>query len=414
MSGPVSVRIARLLERLERISDGGFLFAAVGSAFVIRMVWVLAIRPDAVSDFAFYYEHASTLAQGDGYTTDGVPTAYWPVGYPAFLAAVFWVCGPSVVAAGTANALLSAATLWCVHAFGREAVSPIAARVACILLALFPSQIGYCSLVSDSVLFTFLLWAGAACLARPTAFPRSLLGGIVFGLATLVRPYAFLVPLILLVWRGATWRARLRSALLVYAAAIAVLVPWTLRNQQALGKTVVVSTNGGINLYIGHNPRASGAYDDAGLSDLLLTGTEVERDEQARRAALAYIREHPTRAITIIPKKLAHTLAEDADALRWNIKGVRTVESGHYTSSELLGMGIFSGYYYVVVVAAIAYALRRKKRRVAVDRRVVGLVAYFIAIAAVFFGSSRFHFPIVPALALYAAAWICSVGQNDR
>jgi hypothetical protein len=41
---------------------------------------------------------------------------------------------------------------------------------------------------------------------------------------------------------------------------IALLVPWWIRNQRAFGGFVPIANNGGVNLYIGNNPLATGGY----------------------------------------------------------------------------------------------------------------------------------------------------------
>ena len=76
-------------------------------ALAVRLIWATVFDPTPVSDFGWYHARAIDMAAGAGYTVDGVPTAYWPVGYPATLAAVFRLFGPSLLAARILNALLS-------------------------------------------------------------------------------------------------------------------------------------------------------------------------------------------------------------------------------------------------------------------------------------------------------------------
>jgi hypothetical protein len=396
--------MARWLAALEKPSDRRFLVGVVGAALLVRVAWVLLVDPRPISDFAFYYDHARTIASGGGYATGGVPTAIWPIGYPAVLGGVFWLTGASTLVAGLANSMLSAVTLVFVYRFAqRVTLVRSVPRVACLLVAAWPSQIAYCALVSDSVLFELLLWAGAALLVHPARdLKRSTIAGLVFGAATLVRPYALLVPLVLLARRG-DWLAWLRRAALVYAALFAVVLPWTLRNRAVLGTPVLVSTNGGVNLYIGHNPHATGGYDD--VPELDQSRDELARDAFARDAALDYIRAHPLSDLALVPRKLVQLYADDSDGLRWIIKGNREVTAG-YSHVELAGMLAFDGYYYAIALAALAYILVR--RRAAIDGRALRLILYFTAIAAAFFGSPRFHFPIVPAIALYAAGFVAA------
>lgn len=101
-------------------------------------------------------------------------------------------------------------------------------------------------------------WATRRSLA--TAFA----GGLVLGLYALVRPKVPLVLPVVVGWhfwalrrRGENRRFFATATLAVLGTAAAV-APVTLRNHLAAGDFVLVTTNAGINLYISHNPEATG------------------------------------------------------------------------------------------------------------------------------------------------------------
>ena len=50
------------------------------------------------------------------------------------------------------------------------------------------------------------------------------------------------------------FRQAVLTGLVAYAACLAVITPWTMRNWAVLGQPVLISTNGGFNLYMGNNP----------------------------------------------------------------------------------------------------------------------------------------------------------------
>ena len=60
----------------------------------IAVVWFIPI--DQHSDNLWYYNRAVALATGQGYSEGGIPTAYWPPGWPGLLGLLFWTFGPSV------------------------------------------------------------------------------------------------------------------------------------------------------------------------------------------------------------------------------------------------------------------------------------------------------------------------------
>src|SRR5262245_48511223 len=69
----------------------------------VRLFWVFAMRPTPESDAQFYFDSARGMVAGLGYLRDGIPTSYWPVGYPAILAALFRVAGPNAFAGAVLN-----------------------------------------------------------------------------------------------------------------------------------------------------------------------------------------------------------------------------------------------------------------------------------------------------------------------
>ena len=101
-----------------------WLAAIVVGALAVRVVWVLAMQ---VPLFADPYNHdilAQRIVSGEGYVNaDGDPTAFWPVGYPAFLALVYLVFGHSITAGGVANALIGAVSAALAYALSRQSLS---------------------------------------------------------------------------------------------------------------------------------------------------------------------------------------------------------------------------------------------------------------------------------------------------
>ena len=70
---------------------------------------MLFVRPlEQSSDFLWYYQRAVEIASGSGYAERGVLTAFWPVGWPGFLAALFAITGPSVLAGQLSNLVFAA------------------------------------------------------------------------------------------------------------------------------------------------------------------------------------------------------------------------------------------------------------------------------------------------------------------
>ena len=74
----------------------------------------------STSDSYFYYLSARSISEGHGYSIMSHPTAFFPVGWPAFLAGLFLITGPSFAAVKALNLLLWALSAGLAYALGRR------------------------------------------------------------------------------------------------------------------------------------------------------------------------------------------------------------------------------------------------------------------------------------------------------
>lgn len=133
-----------------------WLVLIIGLALVVRVGWVLISQTTPVSEASVYDGLAWSLASDGKYVDkDGTPTAFRPVGYPAFLAGIYMVFGHSWTAGGIANALLGTVTVWLTYLLARTVLSIRLSLVAALLIALLPSHIfGYTSVLRMEALHT--------------------------------------------------------------------------------------------------------------------------------------------------------------------------------------------------------------------------------------------------------------------
>ncbi len=134
-------------------TDVWWMAAAVALALLLRIVWVLYATADPLdgrfNDSVFYHTVAAHLAGGGGYTNPWtfLPTAQFAPGYPFFLTGLYWLFGPHLTVAEVANAVLGAATVGVVYLLALRLFDNISARIAAFLLAVFPGQILFASVV---------------------------------------------------------------------------------------------------------------------------------------------------------------------------------------------------------------------------------------------------------------------------
>ena len=401
---------------------------AVGAG--LRLAWVLfASRdPQGLVDPAFYRRYAEQLAAGDGYVlVNGEPTAYYPVGYPAALAALFTVVlrtplpDDLALATGLFQLVLGVATIVLTYVVGRRLFDDRVGLIAAGIVAVFPNLIFHTAVPLTETLFIFLVMAALAVLLvpdwseeQPTTW-RLIAFGVLVGMSMLVRPISLLLlPAALVAWLVAgvgTRRALFRVAAAALAAAL-VIAPWTVRNLVVMDAPVVISTNLGDNLCIGNQAEATGGFvvtDEcfAHNQDVPNPEGEVERDAENRRRAVTYALGHPLDEIRLAGWKAVSLFEDDHDGL----SAAESYGNDPFLADRTRTMlaTVADGFYYAVVALALLGApfvvSRREPRRLFFALATLGLTLVPLA----FFGDSRFHVPSLPLAAVFAATTLSVV-----
>jgi uncharacterized membrane protein len=329
--------------RWAAVPERRWFVAAILAAFLLRVVWVLwvhAVEPlEATSDTGRNLAMARQFSHGETYRLNGLVSAFNPPGYSFLLTPVAlasrwtgWFGLPFGAAllnvgAGTATAGLGGvlAGQW----FG-----PRARTAAAWLLAVAAGPIFLTVVALTETVFTALVLLVLVLLSHlllgPVRRSRGLLAGIgaLIGFAALVRgPGLLLVGVVWLVLRVSrgSWRAAARPALAVTGVALAVLVPWTIRNAVQVGTYTPVATNSAAFACQGHGERARADVDDMSDADFAYCFVDSpfdprEPDEAAWASrissrALRWTLTHPVDEIELTWDKTYATLVNDHQAL---------------------------------------------------------------------------------------------------
>ncbi len=400
------------------------LFAALRAAAIL-----LDVTP--TSDADWYYTRAAMLAEGLGYLgNNGLPTAYWPPGWPMAMSLAFRVLGTSVVTVGLFNLASAVLAGWLTYDLARRLFgSELGARAALLLLAVYPNSILYVPLALTEVFYTTLLLAGCWLLIARKGALRLVFAGLVFGIATLVKAQTLVViPLICLIGllRDGNVVRRTpgvvaRGAFIIAVAAM-VVAPWTIRNHNAMGAWIPVSTNGGITLLTGNNDSARGGFtpDDALVKALdARTGlSEMEYDAEASRLGKEWIKAHPAQFLKLMPMKLFRLWGPDGEG-QWAYETGSPAWKAAPWAFTLLRVANQLWYFALLGLFGGAAVLMIHQRRASGERVIdwwllpYGIALYPSAIAMVFSGQSRFHYPVMPFVCM-AAGWVLTVWMERR
>lgn len=372
-------------------SDALFAAGLFAVALLLRAWAVTALGGEAVWDGHYYDFGARRIAHGFGYSDEielgGArvwhPWCHYPVGYSAFLAAFYRVLGDGPGAAGVANVLVGAALPVVTFLLAREGMSRTRARLAGTLVALHPGLVLYGALVMSEPLSSLLVlsaFLAAARARRARAFAASplgqvrgpLAGGLVLGLAALVRPQALLcAPFLALTAGGNGARARIAALAIGCAAALVPVLPWTARNCRVMDGCALVSTNAGWNLAIGAFPRATGRFETLRSSDGCreVTG-QVQQDRCWLAYGLGHIRREPGRWLGLVPAKLGFTFDHES----FPVEYLREARPAAWPEERRVAVrGLLTAFHRVLLAAAalgfVALSIPARRSEPRVDRR---------------------------------------------
>jgi len=276
------------------------------------IVWWGHARFPPIADAEFYDRFATRLAAGLGYTVawrDGAVTyaAHYPVGYPAIVSVAYRAVGSTAGVAMGVNAALGTVASACAHRIAAREMGPMRALAAGLAVALHPALVLYTPAIMTEGVASALLVMAIACAPRRERFwiVRVVGMGVMFGLATLVRPQIIvLAPLLAFVF---TRHARVRAAAIVLAVAMVTVAPWTIRNCVRMDRCALVSVNGGWNLLIGTQTTTGGWTELDAPEGCKEVWDEAAKDSCFERAARKDIASAPLAWLAKAPRKLAAT-----------------------------------------------------------------------------------------------------------
>jgi tetratricopeptide (TPR) repeat protein len=263
--------------------------------------------------------------------------------YRWFLSGIYAVAGRQLTVVRAVQHLLGAGTavlvfLLALRLFRRRGL----ALLAGLLFALQGPPLFYeGQLLVDAILPFCVVLAGYAAVRhfqRPVAPLPALALGLAIGLGALGRPTLLLWVPIVLLW--SLFRAaprRLLPPALVCLGLVLVILPVTVRNFVVERDLVLITSNGGLNLYIGNNPNARGTYNlPAGLwfrpgdptDDFMGVGavrSALGREPRSSeisswwaRRALAHIWLEPWRSLGVMARKAAALISNNEHPQLYN------------------------------------------------------------------------------------------------
>jgi hypothetical protein len=230
-------------------------------------------------------------------------------------------------------------------------------------------------------------------------FRMPLLCGLALGCAALTQPSIQLFFLVLLAYdrfSGNAYKTIIMRLAFVALGAALIILPWTARNFAIVGEPVLISLNGGDNLYRANNDLANGTFTETGTVDLRKE-TELEKNRKGFKLAKAWITSHPLAFLRLVGIKQMHFLGEDSLAIYGSIKLSHSAGNTVYAAAKLLATAFWFAFWLIL----LSLKFGRPGRLVVkpVEMALLCGIVYFQVLHSVFESGGKYHFASITFMA---------------
>jgi 4-amino-4-deoxy-L-arabinose transferase-like glycosyltransferase len=414
--------------RRKAAARGSFSGAGLGRTALIVFALALAVRLVYLGEFAknptfhvpiidsaSYDQHARLLvAKGIFYER-----FFWQgFLYPFFLAAVYFFTGGSILSARLIQILLGSLLCALVCRLGAKLFDRRTGAVAGAIAALYGPLVFYDAELLDTgfsavwaVVLVLLVLKAREAKGALTAALVGVCGGLsVVTRATFLPYFVVVCGWLLLAWRGRGVRSALVAARagLMLAGFLAVALPVAQLCYNATGDFNFLSESGPINLYIGNNPErdktimirpGSEWRELTRLPTVIGSMSDSEDREAFTRLFLDYVKTQPADFIAGLARKTVEFFSSRELPRNEDLYVAR--KYSRLLSALTWKAGAFGFPFGLLLPLALVGIVRHAKR---IPVPVYGFLLLYPAAIIGVFVSGRYRIPIVPVLAVPAAA----------
>jgi 4-amino-4-deoxy-L-arabinose transferase-like glycosyltransferase len=400
-------------------------------ALVLRLAWISTVENRlAWPDEQEFAAVASHIVAGDGYVSSSYRAN--PV-VPAYLSVFMYAFGENYVPPRIGQSVIGALTCVVLYQLGGLVAGPAVGLLAGLMLAAYPAHIYLAGVFYVTSIATFLCML-SVYLTVLTARSRRPLGwatlaGLALGLTVLTRAtFLAYVPcacLAILYADPQRWRRLLPATAVLVLVVTVTVAPWCVRNSRVFGQPMLVSSGLWETLWKGNNVLADGGPDDRNMAwatplwesrldrlslveraavvaeyDVISAKVQqhyqsthdifLSRDAVLRPVVIAYVTEHPGRAVELFFRKIGTLFQAFSD----------TEKSNADTAPGKKRLAAITFYPVLALAALGALLAAPRHRRFAA---LYLLVASYVALYGMLTACTRFRLPLDPFLMLFAA-----------
>jgi len=304
-----------------------FVYWSIG-VFVLKLIIISSIvgisfpiggKPFSIDGIWLGADGENYLTGYNGLLRDGVFSAegilnYWPAGYPLVILLLSklgasWVLTTLSI---VQTIVFSLSAYFFAVQLSRTRLKKYSFLIFLFIifnptLSLSSLAIGYESFTASGFLFTAALIVKDFIEKNNSKFKSYvLINAIIYGLLAFMQPRLLVAGiLILCFWIVTRCGVKAGSVILIIGVLVSLIIPASLmyRNYKAIGVTSI-STNLGVTMSIGAGDEATGSYGkgESGV-DCILSGTEVQKDNQRVRCVLAWYLSNPVKSLNLFYNK---------------------------------------------------------------------------------------------------------------
>ncbi|MCH7947886.1 MAG: glycosyltransferase family 39 protein [candidate division Zixibacteria bacterium] len=361
--------------------------------------------------------------------------------YPYLLAFLYFITDASIFWAKFLQILICGLTAAFIFKIGRRLFNETVGLISGFAYVFYGTLVFYETMFLIPVLFLFFLVWGMSRLIEnqdSSSLKSWVITGLIFGLAAITRPNIIIVVPFLALWLffrqrqpPADWKISIRPALVLVAGMFLAIAPVTIRNYAVTGDIILISSQGGINLYLGNNEVADGLtmiMPEVELSqsitwDMFIPVTSAAAERELGREltdaevssfwtgkAVGFVFNNPTAFLGLVWKKSVYLLSgfENSDASDIYYQRKKSVLYSLLVWDNIIS---FPFGLLLPLVFLSLFVLRHDFRKLL--PLYIFILAYIPSIV-LFLVSARHRLPLVPFLIVIAGAGVYTLFKSAR
>ncbi|MFC1585601.1 hypothetical protein ACFL5V_08655 [Fibrobacterota bacterium] len=278
--------------------------------------------------------------------------------------------------------------------------------------ACYPASISLSTLYMSETLFSFVLLL-VFYLSLHVRRINTYLVPLALTCSVYIRPVSILIlPLVYLrMYVNGKKTEYVKRSSVLFLSVLILLAPWIYRNYQKLGALVFISTNFGINLYIGNHNGATGRYtEDSFFKEHPVNKFgEIESSKIFKKEAVDFITANPFKTIYLFLKKLCYLSFQDRSTVYQSFELNKGKRFSWWQRLLAVGNNAYYLIFFLLFIGCLGFGIWGiwKGRTIQTTVIIYPLpVIVFLLSHSMFFAEDRFKFPVTSLMIISTLLFI--------